>query len=75
MAKKATLEIPEKPEDEIDDEIEDEIDEENAEKEKTKKVKKETESETEEIKIEDILANHEERLRIIESWIFRLKSL
>ena len=40
-----------------------------------RKTKQKTEEETAEIDITTILANHEERLRAIESWIFRLKNL
>jgi len=77
MKKKARLiageEKPEEAEQEVEEESEEEEKEGGPEEEKTE----ETE-EPEEIDLKTItahLVNHEERLRAIESWIFRLKNL
>jgi len=76
--KKAELKISgEEP----DLEQEEKEEEEEGKEEKTaekRKNRQKTEEQTEELNIETLaahLVNHEERLRAIESWIFRLKSL
>jgi len=74
--KKAELKISgEEPDFEQEEKEEEGKEEKTAEK---RKNRKKTEEQTEELNIETLaahLVNHEERLRAIESWIFRLKSL
>jgi len=77
VEKKAELKIAgEEPEELEEQDIEEEI-EENKETERKKRgrPKKNEEETAEEFNITEILANHEDRIRIIESFIFRLKNL
>jgi len=77
--KKAELKIseeePEQVEEETAEKAEQEIEEETKTKKKGRPKKTQEETETPETsELDIILANHEERLRAIESWIFRVKS-
>ena len=68
--KKADLKVAEEAE-----EIEEEEESEAKEEQKETTEKQEAENPKEKLDVLSIVANHEERLRIIESWILRLKNL